>query len=109
VLTEVPDCLAAIQYRTASGACANCPPGTYAEKLTSTACVAALPMSFAFGNDYDTAFPSLSPSTVNFVRKVRARVAAVIGWAAAFVLEAQASRGSIVMQMLVPDSESRDL
>jgi hypothetical protein len=65
-----------------------------------------MPLSFAFGNSYDTAFPSSSPSTQAFVSLVRQRVAGVIGWAAAFVLEARASRGSIVMQMLVPDNEA---
>jgi hypothetical protein len=99
----------AIEYRTASGACAKCPPGTYAEKLTSTACLAAVPMSFAFGNSYDAAFPSSSPSTSAFIGLVRQRVGDEIGWEADFVLETRASRGSIVMQMLVPDSEALSL
>jgi hypothetical protein len=97
-------CIAALQHLTASNACFNCSQGSYAPTAGSTSCVAAVPLSFAFGESYDVTFSSASPRVAVFVDLVRQRVAGEIGWAADFVLEVRALRGSIVMQMLVPDS-----
>jgi hypothetical protein len=74
--------------------------------------VAAVPLSFAFSNSYDQTFSSALASPAMFEEAVRQRVAAVIGWAADFVLEVRAVRSNsgtgIVMQMLVPNSMAWD-